>query len=216
MRDSLKEVIEAQSSAVLLNIHEDVLKDLTDFIESYEYPYEVLNSSGEQGTVRLGFINGLNEYRGSEEFVKSRIFNELNAINEIFAIKIDEHYLQYIVEWLYNLHVMNTPLNYLDNDQALFDFLIEFFEDKHYESDSVEDEVAIKFLRLAEELLYTEDELPIMQFRDKLFKRPSILIISEENVIKAEYIERLVKDYYDQYLKIEELEDGLLFMKVQN
>lgn len=216
MRESLKELIEAQSSAVLMNVHEDVLDDLVDFIESYQYPYEIINSSGSKGTVRLGFINGLNEYLGSEEFVKSRVFQELNAINEIFKIELDDHFLQYIVEWIYNLHVMHTPLNYLDNDQALFDYLIEFFEDKHYESESVEDEVALKFLRVAEELLYSEEELPIMQFRDKLFKRPSILIISEESVAKAAYVERLIKDYYDQYLKIEELEDELIFMKVQN
>lgn len=216
MRESLKEIIEAQSSAVLMNVHEDVLDDLVDFIESYQYPYEIINSSGSKGTVRLGFINGLNEYLGSEEFVKSRVFQELSAINEIFKIELDDHFLQYIVEWIYNLHVMHTPLNYLDNDQALFDYLIEFFEDKHYESESVEDEVALKFLRVAEELLYSEEELPIMQFRDKLFKRPSILIISEESVAKAAYVERLIKDYYDQYLKIEELEDGLIFMKVQN
>lgn len=216
MRESLKEIIEAQSSAVLMNVHEDVLDDLVDFIESFQYPYEIINSSGSKGTVRLGFINGLNEYLGSEEFVKSRVFQELSAINEIFKIELDDHFLQYIVEWIYNLHVMHTPLNYLDNDQALFDYLIEFFEDKHYESESVEDEVALKFLRVAEELLYSEEELPIMQFRDKLFKRPSILIISEESVAKAAYVERLIKDYYDQYLKIEELEDGLIFMKVQN
>lgn len=216
MRENLKEIIEAQSSAVLLNVHEDVLADLTEFVASYEYPYEVLNSTGSHGTVRLGFINGLNEYTGSEHFVKGRILSELNAINHVFNINIDDHYLQYIVEWVYNLHVMSTPLNYLDNDQKLFDFLIEFFEDKHYESESIEDEVAIKFLRVAEELLYTEDELPIMQFRDKLFNRPSILIVSEESVNKALYIETIIKDYYDEYLKIEQLEDGLIFMKLQN
>ncbi len=216
MRDSLKEIIESNKSAVLMNVNEDVLTDITDFIQSYQYPFHILNSSGDKGTVRLGFINGLNEYTGSEDFVKSRIHHELRAINEIFNINIDDYYLEYIVEWTHYLHTMNTPLNYLDNDHKLFDTLIEFFEEKQYESDSVEDDVAIKFLRVAEELLTSDEQVPIMQFRDQLFNIPSILIISEENVLKATYIERMIKDYYDQFMKIDEVEEGLLFIKVQN
>ena len=216
MKENLKEIIEAEKSAVVLNVDEAVLDDLSEFVKSYDYPLEILNSSGNHGTVRLGFINGLNEYRGSEEFVRERILRELNAINDIFDIGLDTYYLEYIVEWTTYLHTMNTPLNYLDNDGILFDKLIMFFEDRHYESNSVEDEVAIKFLKLAEELLDSDNSTDIMQFMDKLFVRPSILIISEENPIKALYIERLIKDYYDQYLLIEELEDKLLFVKVQN
>lgn len=216
MRESLKGIIESHKSAVLLNVDESIIADLSDFIQSYEYPFEILNSSGEHSTVRLGFINGLNEYTGSEEFIKNRIFKELSAINEIFEINIEAYYLDYICEWIYYLHIMSTPLNYLDNDNDLFDYLIEYFEDKHYESDSVEDAIAIKFLRIIEELLVTEDKSPIIQFREALFKRPSILIISEENPNKALYIERLVKDYYDDYMKIDEVEDGLIFLKVHN
>lgn len=216
MRESLKEVVDNNLSAVMLHVTQDTLQDTLDFIASYEYPVEVFNSSGDLGTVKLGFINGLNEYHGSEEFIKNRILSELSAVNHIFDINIDEHYLNYLVEWIHNLHVMDTPLNYLDNDNALFDFLINFFEDRHYESNSPEDEVAIKFLRVVEEFLYSEEELPIMNFRDRLFNRPSILIVAEENPLKVQYIAQIIKDYYDEFLVIEEKESTLAFMKVQN
>lgn len=216
MKENLKEIIESHQSAVLMNVDDDVIVDLVDFIKSYNYPYEVISFNEDHQTARVGFINGLNEYTGSEEFIKSRIFKELSAINEIFEINIDEYYLNYIVEWVFNLHVMSTPLNYLDNDGALFDYLIEFFEDKYYESESVEDKVAINFLRVIEELLVADSKVKIMQFRDLLFKKPSILIISEENPKKVLYLERLIKDYYDDYMKIDNVDDKLLFMKVQN
>lgn len=216
MRDSIKQIIDNNLSAVVLNVNQEVLSDVVEFIKSFDYKYEVLNSSGTMGTKRLGFINGLNEYTGSEEFIKSRIFSELNALNEIIEANISSYYLEYIVEWIYYLHIMDTPLNYLDNDKVLFDFLIDYFESKYYESNSVEDQVAITFLKVVEELLYTEEELPIMQFRENLFKTPTILIVSEENPIKNLYIEKMLKDYYEQYVDIDQDDSGLMFIKLQN
>lgn len=216
MRDSIQQIIDNNLSAVILNVKQEVLNDVVDFIKSFDYNYEIFNSSGDQSTVRLGFINGLNEYTGSEEFIKSRIFSELATINNIIEANIDDYFLEYIVEWIYYLHIMDSPLNYLDKDKALFDYLINFFENKYYEDNAVEDDVAIKFLRIVEELLYTEDELPIMQFRDKLFKKPSILIVCEDNPIKNMYIEQMLKDYYEQYVNIDEDDSGLVFVKLQN
>lgn len=216
MRDSIQQIIDNNLSAVILNVKQEVLNDVVDFIKSFDYNYEIFNSSGNQSTVRLGFINGLNEYTGSEEFIKSRIFSELATINSIIEANIDSYFLEYIVEWIYYLHIMDSPLNYLDKDKALFDYLINFFENKYYEDNAVEDDVAIKFLRIVEELLYTEDDLPIMQFRDKLFKKPSILVVCEDNPIKNMYIEQMLKDYYEQYVSIDEDDSGLVFIKLQN
>lgn len=216
MRNAIKEIIDTKSSAVILNVKEDIVDDVVDFINSYGYTYHILNSEGSKATARLGFINGLNEYTGSEKFIKNRIFRELSAINTLFKVGLDEYYLEYIVEWVHWLHTMNTPLNYLDNDGMIFDYLIEFFENKYYEDEAIEDQISIKFLRIIEELLDANTQLPILWIRDQLFKKPAILIVCEDNPVKQEYIEVLLKEYYDEYAEIDGTDNALLFIKLQN
>ncbi|NLC34441.1 MAG: hypothetical protein GX760_04165 [Erysipelothrix sp.] len=216
MRETMKEIIDSQSSAVIMNVKEDVLNDVIDFIKSYDYKYYVLNSEGVHGTVRLGFINGINEYTGSEKFVKNRVFQELNLINKLYKVGLDNYYLEYIVEWVHWIYTMSTPLNYLDNDGVLFDYLIEFFENKYYEDENTEDEIAIKFLRVLEEILAADTDLPILWIRDRLFKQPAILIVVEDNQVKETYVEALVKQYYDEYVEIEGSSKPLLFVRLQN
>lgn len=216
MREALKEIIENNTSAVIMNVNDDVVLDIVDFIKSYDYSYQVLSSESEHATVRLGFINGLNEYTGSEAFIKNRIFEELKLVNQLLEVNLDEYYLEYIVEWIHWLHTMSTPLNYLDNDGLLFDYLIEFFENKFYEDEAVEDQVAIKFVRLIEELLDVKKELPVLWIRDQLFKKPSILIVCETNPKKEVYVEKLIKQYYDEYVEIDGSDNPIMFIKLQN
>ncbi|NLY63070.1 MAG: hypothetical protein GX074_04340 [Erysipelothrix sp.] len=216
MRQALRDIIENNTSAVIMNVKEDVVLDIVDFIKSYDYSYQIVSSESDHATVRLGFINGLNEYTGSESFIKNRIFQELSAINMLFDVNLDNYYLEYIVEWIHWLHTMSTPLNYLDNDGLLFDYLIEFFENKYYEDEAVEDQVAIKFIRIIEEMLETKKDLPVLWIRDQLFKKPSILIVCEANPSKEAYVERLIKQYYDEYVEIDGEDNPLMFIKLQN
>ena len=73
MRQALRDIIENNTSAVIMNVKEDVVLDIVDFIKSYDYSYQIVSSESDHATVRLGFINGLNEYTGSESFIKNRI-----------------------------------------------------------------------------------------------------------------------------------------------
>lgn len=216
MKESLLNVIESNSSALVSNIDVSFLDDVIDFIESYNYNYLVLSSSSDYKHVRLGFINGANEYTGSEAFIKKRIFSELSIINSLLNMNFDEHYLTYIVEWIFYLHTVDTPLNYLDHDGYLFDYLIEFFEDRNYLNPSVEDQIAIKFLEVVGEFLADDVEYPIALFRDLLFSRPTIVIVSEANHLKALYIEQMLKGYYEDMSLIEEFSHPLFFVKVHS
>lgn len=207
MEQKLFDVIENRKSAVIGNLNYAMLKHLASFLDEREYPYIILSSTSKMATHRLGFPHGINEYTGSEIFIKMRLKAEIKLINQTFDLNIDDYYLDYVSEWIYNLHVMNTPINYLDVDGLLFDALEIFFDERNLNNPNIEDQVAKKLMTLIKEFFKDDVNLPIVQLRPQVFTNPCIVLISEESLTKATYIIDSIKLYHHDFNIIEAQSD---------
>lgn len=203
METRILDIVNKGYSAVISNLNENMLAEIRNILDINEYPYVVLSSTSNNATHRLGFPNGINEYMGSESFVKLRLQAEIKLLNEMFNLNIDEYYLDYVLEWMYHKHIMDTPLNYLDNDGNLFEYLQLFFEDRNADNPNTEDQVAIKLMQLFSEIYKDDANLPILQLRSQVFTKPGIILISEANSVKATYIKNAVKLFYHDFQLLE-------------
>lgn len=203
MNNLLIDVIEKKESAVIGNLNADTAFNIIEFLKVKEYPYIVLSSTSNMASHRVGFPNGINEYTGSEVFIILRLKAELKLINKTFNLDIDDYYLDYTAEWIYNLHVMNTPINYLDLDGLLFESLEFYFKEKNQLNPNLEDQIATKLMALCKDLFKDDKDLPIIQYRNQLFINPSIVLIVEKSHKKADYIIDSIKLYYHDFKIIE-------------
>lgn len=180
MEKTILDVISKRYSAVIGNLNTAMLENLIDVLEENEYPYIVLSSNSSLATHRIGFPHGINEYIGSESFYKLRLEAEIKLINRKFNLNFDKHYINYVVEWIYNRHVMSTPLNYLDADGKLFEFLENFFQQRNDLNPNLEDQIAVKLIKLISEFYDDDASLPIVQLRKSLFLNPCVVLVSEK------------------------------------
>ena len=203
MEKQILNIIDKQQSAVIGNLNPAMADDLIEFLKVKEYPYIILSSSTNLATHRIGFPNGINEYTGSEVFIRMRLKAELKLIDKTFDLNINEYFLDYASEWIYNLHVMNTPINYLDLDGVLFSSLEMYFKDRNHLEPNAEDQVAEKLMSLIKEFFIDDIDLPIVQFRAQLFTNPCVVLIVEENLRKSDYIIDAIKLYHHDFKIIE-------------
>ncbi len=203
MENRILDIVEKRYSAVIGNLNLPMLNNLQTLLEDKGYPYVILSSTSTLATHRLGFPHGINEYMGSESFVKLRLQAEIRLINHKFNLDIGNYYLDYVVEWIYNMHVMNTPLNYLDNDGRLFPTLKAFFQERDDLNPNTEDQVAVKLMELISEFYKDDTNLPIIQLRAQVFTRPCVLLICEDSPIKAEFIIDSIKLFHHDFKLLE-------------
>lgn len=207
MEKRILDVIEKRYSAVIGNLNHAMLNNLQEILDEREYPYVILSSTSIKASHRLGFPHGINEYIGSESFVKLRLKAEIRLINQTFNLNIGNYYLDYVIEWIYNTHVMDTPLNYLDADGRLFSSLKAFFQERDDINPNIEDQVAIKLMALMSEFYKDDITLPLIQLRNQVFTRPCIVLICEDDVIKSEYIIDSIKLFHHDFLILEATSD---------
>lgn len=207
MERKLVDIIQKKQSAVIGNLNPDMLKNIKELLDLSEYRYVILSSDTELATHRMGFPNGINEYMGSEVFIRMRLLAEIKLINQTFDLNINEYYLEYTADWIYNMHVMNTPLNYLDVDGKLFDTLEKFFEERNLLNPNMEDQIATKLMGLIKEFFDDEANLPIIMLRAQLFTQPCILLVSQENSLKSKYIIDSIKLFHHDFTLLEVSDD---------
>lgn len=203
MEKYLLDIIDKRQSAVVGNLNVAMANNIVDFLDIKEYPYIILSSSTTMATHRIGFPNGINEYTGSEVFIRMRLKAEMKLINQTFDLNIDDYFLDYTAEWIYNLHVMNTPINYLDLDGVLFETLEMYFQERNQINPNIEDQVANKLMALIKEFFIDDNDLPIVQFRVQLFSNPCVVIIVEDSFKKANYIIDSIKLYHHDFKILE-------------
>ena len=203
MENRIIDLVEKRYSAVIGNLNPAMLNEVIEVLQARDYCYIVLSSSSTLATHRLGFPHGINEYMGSESFIKLRLQAEMRLVNKNFDLNIGNYYLDYVVEWIYNMHVMSTPLNYLDADGRLFENLKLFFEDRNSVNPNTEDQVAIKLMELITELFKDDITLPIIQARAQVFTKPCVILVSEESPKKAQYIIDSIKLYQHDFKLLE-------------
>ena len=207
MEARILDIIEKNYSAVIGNLNLAMVEEIKELLDESGYPYIVLSSTSNKATHRIGFPYGVNEYIGSESFIKLRLQAEIRLINHKFKLNIGNYYLDYVVEWIYNMHVMSTPINYLDNDGVLFKSLRIFFEERNDLNPNIEDQVAIKLVDLISEIYKDDASLPIIQLRSQVFVNPAIVLIVEEDAIKSEYIIDSIKLYHHDFKLLETSKD---------
>lgn len=207
MEKQILDIIDNRKSAVIGNLNLAMVNNIVEFLDIKEYPYVILSSSTKLATHRIGFPHGINEYIGSEVFIRMRLKAEMKLINQTFDLDIDDYFLDYTAEWIYNLHVMNTPLNYLDLDGVLFETLEIYFKERNALSPNTEDQVATKLMALINEFFRDDVDLPIIQLRTQVFTNPCIVLVIEESTRKANYIVDSIKLYHHDFRILEASSD---------
>ena len=81
MENRILDIVEKRYSAVIGNLNLPMLNNLQTLLEDKGYPYVILSSTSTLATHRLGIPHGINEYMGSESFVKLRLQAEIRLIN---------------------------------------------------------------------------------------------------------------------------------------